>query len=311
MVQGEREPLYWTEERYSRLIQMLGDQNARGILEGEVAVRMVRQCFDEWGMRNSTTLTSPVWRVNSWDRWLLEPSRRCYTEEDYTRRLEWLCEICDGVIPADHFGGITVKDLLEEKERLYWAISNNFQIRNILNGLYFTVLLPKISGDSLEKIITQWLEALRKSYTKIYPRYKFKIRGVGNKKKNPLIEIPVVEESRHKKLIERLQQGPLVGIYFPIALQGFSTHAAWEQMATLPSSFVLSGLDAIMAHAMYTDTFLDNRKISTFKLGAFYRASDRTSFYLNEHPWEFCFVAYENDTGRHAGPFTTSGLFYF
>ena len=44
-----------------------------------------------------------------------------------------------------------------------------------------------------------------------------------------------------------------VGIYFPNPLQGFSVDAGWEQMATLPEGFILSGIDIIIAMIMYPD----------------------------------------------------------
>lgn len=144
---------------------------------------------------------------------------------------------------------VTAEQLKAETERLLAIINRNPQIVNIANGVCLPVVLPKLVTDDLGAELEMYLAGVNNSYTKM-----FSGRSFNNYRKGTLVnEVSVVDGSRHDQLIERMKQGPVIGLHFPNPLQGFSIHADREQMSTLPEGFVLSGMDTPIAMAMYPD----------------------------------------------------------
>lgn len=111
------------------------------------------------------------------------------------------------------------------------------------------MILPKIETDNIGNVLENCLGAVRKSYIDVFPDRKFNNYRVGELSN----QVFITEGSRHDYLINRMKQGPVIAIHFPNSLQGFSINASRKQMATLPEGFILSGLDTVIAMAMYPD----------------------------------------------------------
>lgn len=172
--------------------------------------------------------------------------------------------------------GITAEQFKAETERLLALIRDNSQIANIAKGVYLPVVLPKLTTDNLGETLEQYLEAVGKSYVKT-----FGDRNFCNPHKDTLAggEFNIVDGSRHEQLVERMKQGPVVGIHFPNPLQGFSINASREQMSTLPpvrrspqgeggEGFILSGMDTPIAMVMYPDILARDCNIPGLNMAA-------------------------------------------
>jgi hypothetical protein len=108
----------------------------------------------------------------------------------------------------------------------------------IANGVYVPFVLPALSaGDIGADLEARFLPAVGAAWKERYPRYEFR-----NELKGGLAgRISVAAASRYERLLDALARGPVFGIYFPLALSGYSIAAALEQMPPLPEGFVLSG----------------------------------------------------------------------
>jgi hypothetical protein len=89
-------------------------------------------------------------------------------------------------------------------------------------------------GQALEEI---YLPAVGSSWKAQYPKYDFKNELKGGLKG----KLTAAAGSRHDALVEAMAARPVVGLYFPLALSGYSVDAALAQMADLPAGFALSG----------------------------------------------------------------------
>jgi hypothetical protein len=144
---------------------------------------------------------------------------------------------------------VTAKQLKTETERLLAIIRENPQIANIANGVCLPVVLPKFVTDDFGAELERYLAGVANSYAKT-----FGDRTFYNHREGTLAnQVSMVDGSRHDQLIERMKEGPVIGLHFPNPLQGFSIHASREQMSTLPEGFILSGMDTPIAMAMYPD----------------------------------------------------------
>lgn len=148
---------------------------------------------------------------------------------------------------------VVLSRLMEHLPGLTFASAQDFQIRamalvemlradaqakNLLRGVYLPVTLPQITvddyGTTLEEV---FLVGVGKSYQAQFPDRKF----VNQRKGTLARQVTNVQESRQDRLLAKLAEGPVTGIYFPVALQGFSIPAAREIMTMLPEGFVLTG----------------------------------------------------------------------
>jgi len=145
--------------------------------------------------------------------------------------------------------GITAEEFKAETERLLSLISDNDQIANIKNGTYLPLVLPKLKSGDLGTALEQYLEIVGKSYKKAFRNRNFCNYREGELKGM----VKTVDGSRQDQLIEKMKQGPVVVIFFPNSLQGFSVNASREQMETLPEGFILSGIEIIIAMIMYSE----------------------------------------------------------
>lgn len=143
-------------------------------------------------------------------------------------------------------------DFAKRSQAIVEGLRRNEAVASVLNGVYLPICLPRLTVDDYGAVLnTVFFKAVERS---------FETQFLGHQRfENSLAQylpqgILLAAESRQQTLLERMQRGPVVGIYFPMALLGFSVKAARNQLAELPSNFLLSGgLDVAAALAMYPD----------------------------------------------------------
>ena len=240
----------WTRGQVEALLNIIGEENAKKLLRGEIKPsfkKAVESLFNKHGRR------IPPKRLYAA---VCEPNRDYYldelelkTETDYRDRIERLHKYL-----GPDTGGVGASYFMAETERLVERIWHNPQIANLLCSVWLPVVLPKLTTDDIGRILEQYLEAAAKSYTETFKgRRRFITSYLGMSASRLTGRVKIVEGSRHDQLIELMRQGPVIGIYFPNSLQGFSPKAAIKQMASLPEGFILSGLDAVIAMLIYPD----------------------------------------------------------
>ncbi|MFA7286725.1 MAG: hypothetical protein WC052_03650 [Patescibacteria group bacterium] len=136
-----------------------------------------------------------------------------------------------------------------QSDALLAKIAATPSIANILNGVHLPIVIPQFEvtdyGHALQQV---FFPAVGQSYESQFPRRHFhqhlSAKLAGN--------VSIVNGSRHERLVERMKDGPVVGIYFPNPLQGWSVDAQREQMGNLYSGLLLAGgIDSAIAQVMY------------------------------------------------------------
>lgn len=217
--------------------QKMWDAWLRG--EKTVVVDTARPLFDKRGRRISEGLQANVCDPNR-DFYLKQP--KLDSEADYANRVMRLHGCLD-------VNTITAEQFKAETERLLALVRGNSQIVNIVNGVHLPVIMPQLTTDDLGTALEQYLEVVGKSYAKDFPDRK----SYNHRKGTLAKEVGIVDGSCHDQLIKLMKQGSVIGIYFPNSLQGYSIYADREQMSDLPEGFILSGVDIVIAMAMYPD----------------------------------------------------------
>ncbi len=138
-------------------------------------------------------------------------------------------------------------------EQLMAQIEGNLDLVNLMWGPCLPIVLPQESrtafdyGTVLER---RFLSAVKEAYQNAFPDQEFRHFKEGKIENR----VRVVGQTRHHILIEKMNRGPVVALFFPTALQGYSIHAAREQMNSLPSELLLAGgFDVATAIALYPD----------------------------------------------------------
>lgn len=178
------------------------------------------------------------------------------------------------------------------------------QAKNLLRGVYLPVTLPQLTaadyGTTLEDV---FLAAVGKSYQAQFPGRKFL-----NHRKGTLAEqVTCVPESRQDRLLAKLVEGPVTGIYFPVALQGFSLSAAREMVQMLPEGFILTGgIEAAVALTGYPDVLARDFQTPGLDCAAnvWQSAEDSLLFEAIDDQLEFSYRL------LGAGEFCSSGLLF-
>ena len=142
---------------------------------------------------------------------------------------------------TEHFPGAEVVSRDEFAHRsgaLLESLRDGEATREVARSVHVPFVLPKgrfaDHGQALEDV---FLPAVSRSWKARYPKYNFT-----NELKGGLVgKVNVAAGSRHERLVQSMAERPLIGIYFPLALSGFSVDAALRQMADLPDGFLLAG----------------------------------------------------------------------
>jgi hypothetical protein len=180
--------------------------------------------------------------------------------EDYEYRLERLQQYL-GVST-----GISAEEFKISSEGLLAQLNKNPQIANIVTDDCLPIILPQLITADFGIILEQYLEALAKSYNAFMIHLE---KTFQNDSKGELInKVSLIKGSRHNQLIKRMKKKSFVGLIFPTAMTGFSVDAQREQISLLPDSFILSGIDIIIAMIMYPDVLARDFDVPDLDLAA-------------------------------------------
>jgi hypothetical protein len=141
---------------------------------------------------------------------------------------------------SEHLGapGVSAAELADRVGGLLAALGSDEATREISRGVHVPFVIPAgARGEYGGAMESEFLPAVGRSWKACFPKYDFK-----NELKGGLADrMSVAAGSRHERLLAALANGPVVGVYFPLALSGFSVDAALRQMAGLPDGALLSG----------------------------------------------------------------------
>ena len=293
----------WTTGDLNALVKNLGGEEiARKIQRGEVKINIeeiIEKFFDKHGRRIPKDLKNSVRDPNR-DFYLNQP--KLETIDDYGERYTRFAE-------AFHPGPIiSVAEFQAKSQKLIKQIKADENLKNLLNGVYLPIIILELEskkfdyGQILEKV---FLSAVEKAYQKQFPS-----RNFYNYRKNELKgKVSIVENSRHNQLIKEMKKGPVVAVYFPNPLQGFSILAAREQVKTLPENLFLSGgFDIATAMTIYPDVLARDCSTSGYDLSALSWKSPNYSFYFEVSGDELHFDRYGHLS--HAIDDYSSGLLF-
>lgn len=168
-------------------------------------------------------------------------------------------------------------DFEQESKLLLGKLDADERLAPILNGAHFPVCLPMCEiGDYGRLVDEVFLPAVKRVYEVTFAKRHFQDSMTGKLHGR----LAIASESRQEKLIEKMAIGPVVGILFPLALQGYSVLAAREQMASLPKGFVLSGvLDSCVAMISYPDVLAADHAPTLVCAGTTWQAEFSLSFH--------------------------------
>ncbi len=145
---------------------------------------------------------------------------------------------------------VSVDDFKGRSEAILAKVGANEQIKNLLKGVYLSVVIPQTNLTDLGELTEKFVAVAGDAYRRQFPNRPFTNHRAGELAE----QVSIVESSRYQRLLDAMAQGLVVGMYFPACLQGFSIHAQREQMKILPEQFILSGpIEASMSWLMYPD----------------------------------------------------------
>jgi hypothetical protein len=129
---------------------------------------------------------------------------------------------------------VSEKTFESTAQNLLGHIESNDDFRHLLNGVHVPFVYAdkhKLSdlGNHLEDHL---LPSVQKSFNEVFPQSHFKAVLQSNSELKGNIKI--ASYSGYESLVEATQQGPVVGWYFPQALQEFDVESQRLQMKSLP-----------------------------------------------------------------------------
>ncbi len=182
---------------------------------------------------------------------------------------------------------VNVADFEQQTKMLLGKIRGDDRIASILNGVHFPICIPKCEiGDYGLLVDELFLPAVKRAYEATFANRSFQNK-IGRKLHG---QLAIARECSQERLIEKMATGSVVGILFPVALQGYSVLAAREAMAKLPKGFVLSGvLDICVAMIEYSDVLArDDRVPTVVCAGTTWQGDLSLCFHPNKESLNFC-----------------------
>lgn len=146
---------------------------------------------------------------------------------------------------------ISALDFSQVSMKLENVLHFNPELYKLHFGLCLPIVMPKLNSDiDYGREAEKFLALVGNSYTKNFSGRQFNNYRAGKLEGQVVVD----ESSRHQAVLERMKNGPLVAIYLPHALLGWSPPAAREFVQTLPEGFALAGvLDTAVAMVGYAD----------------------------------------------------------
>ncbi len=157
---------------------------------------------------------------------------------------------------------VTAEEFTTRSEAIIAKLGADDLMRSILKRAHLPIALPHLPGlekqdygKTLEEV---FLFAVKGSYEQYFANSEEPEKSCTFNNNNNAGEleskVTVVDGSRHDQLIAAMGSGPVVALYFPNPLQGFSITAAREFIALLSPEFLLTGgLDIATAMTAYPD----------------------------------------------------------
>ncbi|MBA3023942.1 MAG: hypothetical protein KKG03_04260 [Gammaproteobacteria bacterium] len=140
---------------------------------------------------------------------------------------------------TEHLGGsgILVDEFARRCENLMHALRADSRTHGISKGVAVPFLLPRAEhADYGEALSQRYIPAVAHAFAQAFPQYSFTDHN-----KNVMAgQLGIAPGSRHERLLQAMQQGPVVGCYFP-CLSEYSLPAALERVQALPEQFLLAG----------------------------------------------------------------------
>ena len=157
------------------------------------------------------------------------------------------------------FPGMTFMSIDEFQNKSYNLLEQlreHSTLTRLLNGVWLPVCYPQLKlGDYGEDLENIFLNAVAGSFEEHFPTRKFENYCEGELKG----AVKVVDDG-HDRFLEKIADGPLVGIQF-FPFQGFSVFAAREQMNRLSEALFLPSSDINETYDEYLQRGIFSRSV--------------------------------------------------
>ena len=198
---------------------------------------------------------------------------------------------------------VDAADFKQRSEMLIGKLQRDERLAPILNGVHLPLCLPMCDIGDYGRLVSElFLPQVKRAYESTFANHHFQDSMLG--KLND--QLTITRGSRQERLIEKMATEPVVGIMFPVALQGYSVQAAREQLASLPEEFVLSGvLDTCVAIITYTDVLATDHSPTLVCAGTTWQSDFSLCFHPGGKTLNFCVA----DEAFAVGSFTPGMLY--
>ena len=140
------------------------------------------------------------------------------------------------------FGGqisVSEQSFIEKVENLSQQLSTDSANKELLNGVHVPFVIPAhFSQMDLGEAFSNLVASVEKSFEAEFPQYEFK----DFTEKNYLKNVQHVEGSRLEVAYSKIENGDLIGLYFPSVFAGYAIVSQRSAIKGLEGKFALSGL---------------------------------------------------------------------
>lgn len=173
-------------------------------------------------------------------------------------------------------------DLWKKSMKLAEEVKSLGKVGNLLNGTWVPVVLPAINhvdiGDATDELISKLATTYEKEYikeNKDMPAFIIEYKFSG--------KLEIIN-SRYRRLVKRLRNGPIIGLYFLDPFGGFSPDAEMEIIEKFRKEYVPSGsIEGIVSRIMYPDLLFKQQQTLNSNFSSIADKNNGTlSFY--QHP---------------------------
>jgi hypothetical protein len=148
-------------------------------------------------------------------------------------------EIIANYNKVNYVVNIELDSFRNQCELLKEQITNSHELNGLMNGVCVPFYIPKLSknNDMADVMADQILPFVEKSFTTRFPGAQFRaiLQGGATLRGNLRIE----GNSRYDSLLRSAMHGPIVGLYFPQALQQYDIESQLRQMEDIPENIPL------------------------------------------------------------------------
>ncbi|MFA6099826.1 MAG: hypothetical protein WC750_02995 [Patescibacteria group bacterium] len=176
---------------------------------------------------------------------VVDADREFYLAQPYLNFEDILTRTCrffDAAVP------LTPDEVKVRFQVALAKVKESKRVCKLAKGAYLPFVIPRIDNSALSGTVEKFIEATQRAY-----RVQFPGHWLTNVLQGDLAgKVSIASESRYNRFMAAMVKGPVVGVYFPTAFQGYSIPASREAITHLPEDFILSGaleiLAAVVAH---------------------------------------------------------------